>query len=112
MTGFLLMISGVAIAIFMRRKKWWLKLHRTAGSLAVICFLCGFASAILMVALSTGEHFKVYHAYLGLVTMALILPTPFLGYLQFRTVHRWSGRVTLVFACMAVVSGLQLVGVF
>lgn len=115
--GFLLMIAGAAMAIFMRHRRGWLKIHKALGSLAPICLLCGFSSAILMVAVSSGEHFGVAHAYLGLVATAMTFLTPVLGYAQFkmkdpsgkiRMLHRWSGRVTLILACVAVVSGLQM----
>ncbi len=129
--GFLLMLTGITIAVFMRRKRWWLKVHRTAGTLAAACFLCGFTSAIAMVALSTGEHFTVIHTWLGLTTVAFAILTPTLGYLRvvltgrmnmilitkdirdaIPTAHRWSGRITLILACVTIALGLQIVGLF
>jgi len=119
--GFLLMLTGVTIAMFMRRGRWWLSIHKAAGILTAVCFLCGFTFAALMVGLSGEEHFRLTHAYLGLVTITLAILTAFLGHLQFRiknasgkirALHRWSGRITLVFACTAVASGLQTAGIF
>ncbi|MCX5854868.1 MAG: hypothetical protein NTZ24_09960 [Deltaproteobacteria bacterium] len=119
--GFLLMLAGIATAMFMRQRRWWLSIHKAAGTLTAVCFLCGFTFAILMVGVSEEEHFRVTHAYLGLVTTTLAILTAFLGHIQFRiknasgkirALHRWSGRITLVFACTAVASGLQTAGIF
>lgn len=131
MAGFLLMVTGMAIAVFLRRRWWWLKVHRTAGTLAAVCFLCGFTSAFVMVALSTGEHFTVLHAWLGLATTALMVLTPVLGYLRvllpiwknmtlitqgvrhtLPAAHRWSGRIALLLACVTIALGFQVVGFF
>lgn len=118
-TGFLLMTAGAAVAIFMRRRRWWLKFHKGAGTSAAIFLLSGFTSGVIMVAVSSGEHFHLAHHYLGLVTTAMAVVTPVLGHLQFsmkasagkiRPLHRWSGRATLVLACVTVVSGLQVAG--
>jgi hypothetical protein len=118
-TGFLLMTAGAAVAIFVRRSRWWLKFHKGAGTSAAVLFLSGFTSGVIMVAVSSGEHFFLVHHYLGLVTTAMALVTPVLGHLQFsmkasagkiRPLHRWSGRVTLILACVTVVSGLQVAG--
>jgi len=47
--GFLLMLTGVAIAMFMRRRRWWLSIHKRGGILTAVCFLRGFTFATLMV---------------------------------------------------------------
>jgi len=118
--GFLLMLSGITIAMFMKRRRWWLSIHKAAGILTAVCFLCGFTFAILMVGFSGEVHFRVIHAYLGLLTTILTLLASFLGHLQFRiknasgkirTLHRWSGRIALIFACTAAASGLQTAGI-
>lgn len=118
--GFLLMLAGIATAMFMRQRRWWLQIHKTAGTLTAICLLCGFASGVIMVALSAGEHFRVTHAYLGILTTVLTFLAAALGHLQFRVknasgkirmYHRWSGRITLVSACTAIASGLQTAGI-
>jgi len=118
--GFLLMLAGVATAMFVKRRRWWLSIHKAAGILTAVCFLCGFTFATLMVGVSEEEHFRVAHAYLGLLTTVLTFLTAVLGHLQFRiknasgkirTLHRWSGRITLVSACMAIASGLQTAGI-
>jgi hypothetical protein len=129
--AFLLILTGIATAVFLKRRRWWLKVHRTAGTLAAVCFLCGFTSAMAMVAFSTGEHFTVIHAWLGLTTTVLAMLTPALGYLRVAltgrknmslvtkglrdvlpAAHRWSGRITLLLACATIALGMHVVGFF
>ena len=114
------MLTGITTAMFLRQRRWWLSIHKAAGILTAVFFLCGFTFAILMVGVSEEEHFRVSHAYLGLLTTVFTFLTAVLGHLQFRVknasgkirmYHRWSGRITLVFACTAVASGLQTAGV-
>jgi hypothetical protein len=119
--GFLLALTGAVTAAFMRRRKWWLSIHKSAGILAAGCFLCGFTSAFMMVGVSEEVHFRVTHAYLGLLTTMLTFLSLFLGRLQFkiknasgkiRILHRWSGRMTVIFAAISVATGLQTAGIF
>ena len=60
--GFLLMLAGVTVAMFIKRRRWWLSIHKAAGILTAVCFLCGFTVAILMVGVSEEELFRVTHA--------------------------------------------------
>lgn len=116
--GFLSMATGASVAMFMRRKRWWLRVHKGAGFLGTFCILAGFAAAVSMVALSSGEHFRITHHYAGLVTAACAVLTPFLGIVQFKvknqaarigSIHRWSGRATLLVAFVTVGSGLMII---
>lgn len=115
-----MMLSGITIAMFMKRRRWWLSIHKAAEILTAACFLCGLTFAILMVGVSEGVHFRVIHAYLGLVTTILTFLTVLLGHLQFkiknvsgkiRILHRRSGRIALIFACTTAASGLQAAGI-
>jgi hypothetical protein len=116
--GFLSMVTGASAAMFMRRKAWWLRLHKRAGFFGTFCILAGFVAAVSMIALSAGEHFRITHHYVGLITAAFAVLTPLLGIVQFkvrdqaariRVIHRWSGRVTLLVAFVAVGSGLLII---
>jgi hypothetical protein len=120
LAGFLSMMAGALAAMFLRSKRWWLRLHKTAGVLGVLCVLMGLAAAIFMIILSGGEHFSVTHAYIGAMTAAFAAVTPALGTLQFkikshstkiRIMHRWSGRITLMFAIITIITGLMIFGV-
>jgi hypothetical protein len=120
LSGFLSMTAGALSAMFFKSKRWWLRLHKTAGILGVLSILFGLASVILMITFSGGEHFSVTHAYIGAITAAFAAVTPTLGVLQFkvksysakiRIMHRWSGRITLVFAIITIVTGLRISGI-
>jgi len=118
LAGFLSVSAGIATATFMRDKRWWLRVHRRLGSAGVACVLLGFMAALFMVSRQTGQHFAVPHAYLGLLTILSALCTYTLGVTQLkrkavrgRSLHRWSGRVTLTLLFLNVVSGLSLAGI-
>jgi len=119
--AFALLVAGAIIAMFMRQKRWWFKSHRTLGVLSTLCFLCGFVSAMAMIAVSSGYHFRSVHARLGLFTTILSVVTMMLGFLQFgkyfpqsriAMLHRWTARVTLLTACTTLASGLRILGIF
>jgi len=119
--GFFSMISGVSAAMYVRRKRWWLAFHRTAGLLGSGAILFGACAAVSMVALSLGEHFRIGHTYLGAATAVCAIAVPVLGFLQFkagvrsgmiRAMHRWSGRFTLLIAFVTILTGLRLIGIF
>lgn len=116
--GFLSMVTGASAAMFMRRKGWWLRFHKGAGFFGTFCVLSGFVAAVSMIALSAGEHFRITHHYVGLITAAIAVFTLLLGIVQFkvkdqaariRSIHRWSGRFTLLMAFVAVGSGLLII---
>ena len=116
--GFLSMVTGASAAMFMRRKGWWLRFHKGAGFFGTFCVLSGFVAAISMIAVSGGEHFRITHHYVGFITAALAVFTPLWGVVQFkvrdkaariRSIHRWSGRVTLLMAFVSVGSGLLII---
>jgi len=118
--GFLLMTTGVIIAMLMRKKKWWLTAHKGAGSAGVTFVLLGLITALYMVSLYEGEHFAVLHANLGLLSVFCAVLTPTLGRMQFifrqkagtiRIMHRWSGRITMIILFVTILSGLNHVGI-
>ncbi len=120
LAGFFSMMAGASAAMFLRRSRWWLRLHKIAGILGVLSLLIGLAAVIFMITLSGGEHFSVTHAYIGAMTVVFAAITPVLGTLQFkvksqsakiRIMHRWSGRFTLMFAIVTIVTGLRIVGI-
>ena len=114
-TGLVLMIAGVCIARFMRKKAWWLRGHRALGTCGAMSVLCGITAAVAMVAGFGGPHFQVLHAWVGAVVVLSAVATPVLGQLQFvlkgrraeiRKVHRWSGAMTLILLSLNILSGL------
>ena len=119
-TGLLLLSTGMLIARYMKNRHWWLRAHKMMGISGAIFVISGLVMAIYMVSLSTGVHFRVPHAYLGSITIIFVLMTPIWGYAQFksvseavkiRTIHRWSGRITLALIFINIISGLSLGGI-
>lgn len=118
-TGALLITLGISVALWMRRKRWWLTLHRTGGVLGSMAIFLGCGMAASMVSVSSGEHFRHAHTWAGGITALGTIAVTILGYLQFqvrkrldiRDMHRWSGRVTFVLALASVFSGLRVIGI-
>lgn len=119
-TGLSLMAAGVTVARLMRKKPWWLRCHRALGTCGALSVVCGFATALTMVAQSGEEHFEVLHAYVGAVVIFSATATPVLGQLQFvlkerraevRKVHRRAGAMTLILISLNIISGLVLAGI-
>jgi Eukaryotic cytochrome b561 len=118
-TGLTLMMAGVFIARFMRKKPWWLRVHRAVGICGALSIALGFSTAVYMVAASGDEHFEVLHAWAGAVIILAAMATPILGQLQFtlknrrtelRNAHRWAGAMTLILIPLNMISGLVLAG--
>ena len=115
-----LMSIGVGIARFSRKKKWWLKVHRTLGILAALSAGMGLGSIILFVEYAGGKHFTLPHAWVGLGAVIGALFVPILGQAflklkwkkqELRIFHRWGGRVTVSLMGIAALMGLRLLRV-
>jgi len=118
--GLTLMTAGVTVARLMRKKPWWLRGHRALGACGSLSVVCGFATALTMVADFGGPHFQVLHAWVGVLVVLAATATPVLGQLQFvlterraeiRKVHSWAGAITLILISLNIISGLVLAGV-
>ncbi len=118
LAGLVVLAAGVVIAMGMRRKRWWLTVHRRLGSAGALCVLLGFVAAISTVSRQTGQHFSVPHAWLGIIVVLFVACTYLIGTMQIKTQragmrppHRWAGRATLVLLFFNVLSGLSLIGI-
>ncbi|MBE0516756.1 MAG: hypothetical protein IBX41_05125 [Methanophagales archaeon] len=118
--GFVSLVTGMLIARYLKRRRWWLKAHQMMGILGSILLISGLFMAIYMVSLSTGVHFRVPHAYLGAIVLVLVVINPILGYAQLkypskaakiRSIHRWFGYLALVLILINIIAGLVLVGI-
>lgn len=116
-TGFFLMVSGAAIAGFLRQKRWWLKAHKAAGMTGSVVLVFGLTAAVVMIEQSGGQHIAAPHAWAGLITILMTMTTLLLGHLQFkirekakqlREKHRLSGRITLIAGVLTILSGLRV----
>lgn len=117
--GTLFVFAALLIAKTQRKKPWWLRMHRIFGVSGIVLIFSGAAAAVMLVALSSGEHLRNPHTWLGALTVAAAGVTPVLGFLQFRLrakaatirlLHRGSGRITAVSLLASLLLGLRLTG--
>lgn len=110
-------VAGICVAMFFRRKKNWLTIHKSVNSLGLIGLSTGLIMAFLYVANSGNKHMDGFHQVAGLVAFALALMTLLLGFYQFkaknksaaRTGHRWTGRVSVLMFLITIILGLVLI---
>lgn len=122
-TAFALLFIGMFFPRYLKKKRWWLKIHRRIGISGAVIGVVGIATAVYMISQTTGIHLRVLHSWIGLVTIVLMIFTPFLGHFmlkirkvparakQARAVHRWIGRVTLLFMAATILLGLLQAGI-
>lgn len=112
-------VAGVGVAMFFRRKKNWMMIHKSLNSLGMLGLSTGLILAFLYVASSGNKHMNGFHQVAGLVAFALALMTLLLGFYQFkasnkssaRTAHRWAGRVSVLMFLMTMILGLVLINI-
>lgn len=113
------LIMGVGVAMFARKRKNWLKLHKAINTSGVIIGLAGAAMAFVNVVTSAGNHLSGLHQRVGLFAILLLCFTLYLGFYSFKaanktavlTTHRWSGRFSLIAMLAALIMGLMMIGV-
>jgi hypothetical protein len=122
-TSFVLLFVGMFFPRYLKKKKWWLKTHRRIGISGAVIGVVGIGIATYMVSQTTGVHLRVPHSWAGLLTIILMIFTPFLGHFMLkirkvparakkaRAVHRWIGRITLLFMAATIVLGLLQAGI-
>ncbi len=119
-TASLCLAAGVGMAMFGRKKKFWLKWHKRLNT-AGFCFLtAGAVAAFANVVLSDGQHLAWFHQWAGLTAFILTCLTLFLGFYSFKAVnkpvvralHRWMGRLSGLTVLTALSLGLIMVGIF
>jgi hypothetical protein len=116
-TGLLSLAGGVFTARYLKQRKDWIGLHKKMGLIGIGLVLAGLSLAAYMVSVYMETFFvREIHAYLGIGVLASIIITPSLGILQFRsndrrirTIHRWSGRFTIMLMLLAMYAGVQMV---
>ncbi len=119
-TATLGIIAGVGTAMFFRRNRNWLKIHRSVNSLSLGGMTAGVIMAYFYVADSGGRHIGGLHQSAGLAAFILALMTLSMGYYHtqarnkpaLRTAHRWLGRLSLLIILTAAVLGLRLINLF
>lgn len=116
--SFLLIAAGVLVAMFLRKNPAWLKRHKALNASGAALALAGYFCAVVGIFLAQGEHFRVIHAWVGLVVIACVLITPLLGQMifavgaqaaQLRPWHIRFGRTTLALMVVNIVLGISLI---
>jgi hypothetical protein len=118
--SFLLMTTGMLIARYGKKNKRWLAIHRPMGIIAGLLGLVGLVLGIRMVALASGTHLRVLHAWVGAATLVAVAAAPLLGQGMFwakkgkaeiRKAHRWIGRAAILMMALTIVLGLVQAGI-
>ena len=117
--GTLCFIAGVGTAVFFRKKRNWLKVHKYFNSSGFMALCAGGVMAFIYVSKNGGKHLDEIHPSVGFTAIVLILVTLILGFYQFRaenkiairTTHHWSGRLSLLLVIIALMLGLLLAGI-
>lgn len=112
-------ITGVSAALFFRKKRSWLKIHKYLNSFSLLGMSVGIIMAFIYVSSTNGEHIDGLHQLIGLTAFNFAVATLLLGLYQFkaknnsvvRTTHRWLGRFSLLLFLTAITLGLILINI-
>ena len=115
-SGTLCFIAGVGAAVFFRKKRNWLKVHKYFNSSGFMALCAGGIMAFTYVSENGHKHLDGIHQIIGFIVFVLTLVTLSLGFYQFRagnkiairTTHRWLGRLSLLLVIITLVLGLIL----
>jgi len=114
------LLTGVSAAVFFRRSRYWLKIHKIFNAIAGIFLFTGGAAAVIMIWQQTGEHFDGFHPVIGSIAFGLTIISLFLGFYQFKatsgkqvvkTLHPWLGRLSVLLIIIALITGLARAGI-
>jgi hypothetical protein len=117
-TGFILGLFALIIAMTQRRERWWLKAHRSIGLTGASLILLGAVMAVTAIASTPGgHHLRTLHTWFGVLTVSAAIITPLLGLLQFRlpqkagtlrVYHHGFGRLLNLIAPITIILGLRV----
>ncbi len=111
--SFIMMIWAMLIARYLKKRRWWLKAHRT---LEIWGVSLGIIAAEYMLFSTSVNHFRIIHSYFGVAAVIALICTPVISQLIFkgkkehkpffRKFHRWLGRSALLLTFISIVLGL------
>ena len=112
-------IAGVSAAMFFRKKRNWLKIHKFLNSFSLLGISAGIIMAFIYVSSVNAEHIDGRHQLVGLTAFNFAVATLLLGLYQFKaknksavgTIHRWLGRFSLLLFLTAITLGLILINI-
>lgn len=116
--GVAVIMSAALIAMTLRKKVWWLKVHRPLGIAGVLFMTAGLTAISLMPEDPAFSIIPEVHGATGISAVILACLAPVLGLLMFklkkkwmRPAHRWAGRLCIIIAVMNILLGLFMTGV-
>jgi hypothetical protein len=112
-------IVGIVAAMFLRKKNYWLKIHKKINLIGFSLLLTGGVMAFVNILINNKTHFNGLHPQLGLAAVILASVTLFFGFYSFkaankivvRAAHRWLGRLSFLLILAALILGLILAGI-
>jgi len=115
MTLSLIFFILAIISTFLKNNKWWFKGHKVLGSVGFLFAIVGIFIAFYMVNKTSGEHFTIFHAKIGLLTIIIlgltVGLTPLRGNRNLRKIHIIMSLISLLLIIGTMMYGLMVAGV-
>lgn len=121
--SFAAMATGIIIAVFLKKKKWRLEVHKNLGYGGAICAVAALVLAVVMISLTHGAHISSIHAIFGTITIVFIIIAPALATIMYkskakpqtkkglRIVHIYVGVIALALMTVTIFFGLRIAGI-
>jgi len=115
----LLITSGILVAAALKKRRWWLRTHKTIETLALAATIATITAAWLMVRAWQGSHLDSAHGYFGVTGATCTLIALCLGISQFRypsrrrilrPAHRAAGFIAALVMVITAIIGLSMTG--
>ena len=118
-TATLCLIAGIGMAMFGRKKRFWLKWHKSFNKIGFCLLATGAVMAFANVMASAGHHLAGLHQWIGLIAFILTCIAVSLGHYSFkaankpavRVAHRWIGQLSGLAILSALTLGLMMIGI-
>lgn len=115
----LCMLAGVSMALFFRKNRSWLKIHRLFNSTSVFFLFAGICVAFFVINQQEGEHIAGFHPAIGAITLLIAFLSLIFGFyhlraknkIRARMIHRLLGYMALLSIIIALISGLVHAGI-
>jgi hypothetical protein len=118
--GFFVLIFGFFTARYLKKKRWWLKMHKSLGISGASFTMLGFFLIVSHLLLSGRPCFTHWHGYVGLVIAFFAVIMPAIGFIQLkirntalkiRPIHRFSGWIMLMAMLINIILGMRMAGI-
>ncbi len=119
-TAFFCFLVSALLPILGTRLKGWYRLHTWISGAGAVMMIFALGISYAMVSLSGGPNFRVPHAYLGMIILAVLLLVLGLAFIrksvksdqkkQVRAIHLWLGRLLVILMALNILAGLNTAG--